>query len=46
MRNKLLHIFTLLLVFSCSKETGEDNSDIKEGTGTIWLSGGLYFCAE
>lgn len=36
----------MLLLLSCSKETSEDNLDIKEGIGTIWLSGGLAFCAE
>lgn len=40
---------TLILLFifiSCSKEVEEDNFNIKEGNGTVWLSGGLYFCAE
>jgi hypothetical protein len=32
---------------ACSKEGEEEiNPEIREGTGTIWLSGGLAFCAE
>ena len=39
-------IFSILLFisFSCSKETDEKDN-IKEGRGTVWLSGGFYFCA-
>ena len=45
MKNKFLYIFALLLIISCSKDTGDKNLGIKVGTGTVWLSGGLYFCA-
>ena len=34
----------LFISFSCSKETDEKGI-IKEGTGTVWLSGGLAYCA-
>ena len=39
-------IFSILFIisFSCSKETDEKDN-IKEGRGTVWLSGGLYYCA-
>ena len=37
-------LIALTIYFSCSKET-DNNTVIKEGTGTVWLSGGLYFCA-
>ena len=39
-------IFSILIIisFSCSKETDEKDN-IKEGIGTVWLSGGLAFCA-
>lgn len=40
--NRFIAIIILLIFISCKKE----NTDIKEGTGTIWLSGGLAFCAE
>jgi hypothetical protein len=33
------------LSFSCSNETEENNAIIKHGNGTLWLSGGLMFCA-
>lgn len=35
--------------YACSKDDEKEeeiNYEIKEGTGTIWLSGGLAFCAE
>lgn len=35
----------LTITFSCLNKTDENNSEIKHGTGTLWLSGGLYFCA-
>ena len=46
MKNKLTAILiTLLVFFSCSKQNDEQ-LDLKDGTGTVWLSGGLYYCAE
>ncbi|MBT3384005.1 MAG: hypothetical protein HN778_13465 [Prolixibacteraceae bacterium] len=45
MKNKLFWIAVLLILFSCSKETDEKKFEIKKGTGTVWLSGGLAFCA-
>jgi hypothetical protein len=41
----LLFINVIGLQFSCTKEN-ETETDMKEGTGTLCLSGGLYFCAE
>lgn len=35
----------LVVTSSCSNEPDENNSETKQGTGTLWLSGGLYFCA-
>ena len=41
----LLLSIVLFISFSCSKKSDEKDFEIKEGTGTVWLSGGLYFCA-
>ena len=39
-------LFLALFLFSCRKENDEEvNPVIQEETGTVWLSGGLYFCA-
>lgn len=46
MRNPLFLVIALLVLFSCSKEKEEIPALVKEGKGTVWLSGGLYFCAE
>jgi hypothetical protein len=50
MKQTIFQLSILLIVFiipvSCSKDTGEENAKIKEGSGTVWLSGGLFFCAE
>jgi hypothetical protein len=46
MRNKILFIILGLLLFSCSEETTNDNQDWQTGIGEVWLSGGLFFCAE
>ena len=46
---KIKHVlitFLALLLFSCSKEKEELPAGIKQGKGTVWLSGGLMFCAE
>ncbi len=46
MKNKPTAILiTLLVFFSCSKQNDEQ-LELKEGNGTVWRSGGLYFCAE
>lgn len=42
----LLAVLFSSLLYACNKEKNDDLSEIKEGNGTIWLSGGLYFCAE
>lgn len=46
MKNRFTFAILVLLLFSCSNEKEELTTDIKEGFGTVWLSGGLYFCAE
>lgn len=43
--NRIVLILVLIFLFSCSNETGEDNLQVLEGTGTVWLSGGLMYCA-
>ncbi len=49
MKQTPFQIFLLSIIlfvsFSCLKESCNEDSAIKEGTGTVWLSGGLYFCA-
>lgn len=36
----------LFILFSCTDEKEIDTeSEVKKGIGTVWLSGGLYFCA-
>lgn len=42
MRFILILGFALLVTLSCSKE----DSDIKRESGSVWLSGGLAYCAE
>jgi hypothetical protein len=34
------------ILCSCTKESEHEDAFVQEGNGTIWLSGGLYFCAE
>lgn len=41
----IILLIVLNISFSCSKKSDEEEFDIKEGTGTVWLSGGLAFCA-
>lgn len=43
--NKITWIVVLILMISCGKVTEEDEPRIMEGTGTVWLSGGLMNCA-
>ena len=49
MKRIIFQIFLLSILlfisFSCSKKSDEEKFDIKEGTGTVWLSGGLAHCA-
>jgi hypothetical protein len=42
---KIIGGFILLFLISCGKETENEESQILEGTGTVWLSGGLMYCA-
>lgn len=38
--------FTLMFLFSCNKKDNVDDGIIKQGNGKVWLSGGLWHCAE
>ena len=42
-KNVLLGV-ALLFALSCSKDDSEDS--VKQGSGNVWLSGGLAYCAE
>jgi hypothetical protein len=42
--NKIVWIFILIFLFSCGKEAEDDEPLVLDGTGTIWLSGGLMYC--
>jgi len=37
-------VLTLLIALSCNKEESQEN--FKQENGQLWLSGGLYYCAE
>lgn len=43
--NKIIWIVILIFLFSCGKETEDGEPRVMEGTGTVWLSGGLMYCA-
>jgi hypothetical protein len=43
--NKLVMLILLPLLISCSKDTEKENNVVMENTGTVWKSGGLYYCA-
>ena len=43
--NRIIGIIILLFLISCGKETENEESQILEGTGTVWFSGGLMYCA-
>lgn len=46
MNKYIVILFLTIFLFSCRKEKVEEISPaIKEETGTVWLSGGLFFCA-
>lgn len=44
LRNALLFSFILLVALSCKKDDNE--IPIKQESGEVWLSGGLYHCAQ
>jgi len=43
--NKIVSIIVLIFLISCGKETEDDVLQVMEGTGIVWLSGGLMYCA-
>jgi len=43
--NKIVWVVILFFFISCGKETEDVNLQVLEGTGTVWLSGGLMYCA-
>ena len=43
--NRILAIAILIFLISCGKESENDEPLLLEGTGTVWLSGGLMHCA-
>jgi hypothetical protein len=43
--NKTVWIIVLIFLFSCGKDIEIDEPQILKGTGTVWLSGGLMYCA-
>ncbi len=44
MTNKILLGLTFLVALSCNKD--DNSNDFKQDYGNVWLSGGLYYCAE
>ena len=47
MKTKIILItFFFFVVFACSDEKDDLPEGEKEAVGTVWLSGGLAFCAE
>ena len=44
MTKSIIFGLVLFLAVSCSK--GDNDKDIKHESGKVWLSGGLYYCAE
>lgn len=48
MNNKISGLILIIFVLfaSCEKDEDKEQNELKEGLGTVWLSGGLYFCAE
>lgn len=45
MKNTLAFI-AILFLLSCSEEKEELLPGQKEANGTVWVSGGLFYCAE
>ena len=44
MTRKILIGLALVFALSCNKDN--DDESIKQGKGNVWLSGGLFYCAE
>ena len=44
MIKNILFGITLIFAISCNKDNND--SSFKQENGNIWLSGGLYYCAE
>jgi hypothetical protein len=44
MTKKILLGLAIVFVLSCNKDNDDDS--IKQENGNVWLSGGLYYCAE
>jgi hypothetical protein len=44
MTKKILLGLTLLFALSCNKD--DNDASIKQENGSVWLSGGLAYCAE
>ena len=44
MTKKILIGLVLLFALSCNKENDDDS--IRQEKGNVWLSGGLFYCAE
>jgi hypothetical protein len=44
MTKKILIGLVLIFALSCNKDN--DDESIKQGKGNVWLSGGLFYCAE
>jgi hypothetical protein len=43
--SKIVWTIVFIFLFSCGKDTETNETQILEGTGTVWLSGGLMYCA-
>ena len=43
--NKIVWIIVLIFLFSCGQKTEDEEPLVLEETGTVWLSGGLMYCA-
>lgn len=43
--NKIIAIVCFLVLFSCTKESETEGPIVLENNGTVWLSGGLMYCA-
>lgn len=44
MTKKILIGLVLIFALSCNKDN--DDESTKQGKGSVWLSGGLFYCAE
>ena len=42
---RIFAIAILIFLISCGKDTENEEPRILEGTGTVWFSGGLMYCA-